>query len=142
MGKQEVTQKAFMEVMGYNPSRLGSHVEPSCGERHLGNGDGVLPEIDHHGIRIRHAARGVCVSLPTEAEWEYACRAGTKTRYPHGDDPDFRLFEEFAWHSGNELDRAPTRWHPRPNPWGFAGMLGGVYEWCLGGMRDTLGRGH
>ncbi len=65
--------------------------------------------------------------LPTEAEWEYACRAGAKTRYSFGNDPEH--LDAYAWYSGNTNSLQPVGMK-RPNRWGLHDMHGNVWEWC------------
>jgi formylglycine-generating enzyme required for sulfatase activity len=132
MGKYEVTQKQYTAVMGTNPShfdRGGSYPVDSVSWE-----DAVAfcaKVKERTGLELR---------LPTEAEWEYACRAGTTTAYYTGDtESDLARAGCFAGNSERGIkiwkwDR--RRWEPRsvgwfePNRWGVYDMHGNAWEWC------------
>jgi formylglycine-generating enzyme required for sulfatase activity len=122
LGVFEVTCAQWKLVMGALPAEAGD--DPTAAV------SGVLWEDCQSFIRKLAELDFGRFRLPTEAEWEYACRAGTTSRFYWGDDPDYSKADAYAWHKGN----ADNRTHPvglkEPNSWGLYDMSGNAWEWC------------
>jgi len=77
-------------------------------------------------------------NLPTEAQWEYACRAGTGTRWFFGDEVEY--LPKYAWFGEHSSAKLPSVKQKKANPWGIYDMYGMVYEWCLDDFSSYTGR--
>ncbi len=127
MAKYEVPQNLYEQVMGSNPSRWKgprNSVEmltPAEANRFCERATERLREQ-------KLLAENEEIRLPTEAEWEYCCRAGTTTRYSFGDEAT--LLDKHAWHHGNAAGNDPPVGALAPNPWGLYDMHGYLWEMC------------
>ncbi|MCY3018725.1 MAG: formylglycine-generating enzyme family protein [Planctomycetota bacterium] len=118
LGKYEVTQAQYQAIMGQNPSR--SAKDPNCPvDSTQWNG-----EIEFCKKVSQKTGREV--RLPTEAEWEYACRAGTDTQWSHGSNP--ALLAEYAWIADNSGGASHPVGQKKQNPWGLYDMHENVCE--------------
>ena len=129
MGINELSQGQYERVMGENPSQSRHSLLPV--ERV--SWKDAMDFCKKLTARERAEGRlpvGYVYRLPTEAEWEYACRAGTKGPF-YGEDP-----LAIAWYSGNSRGKPSRIGKLHPNAWGLFDMLGNVSEWCFDGWKD------
>ena len=142
LGKYEVTQGQWKEVMGTelwtvpNTSRAkaGAKADKDCPAAFVSWDDATefCKKLTQGEMTVK------AYRLPTEAEWEYACRAGTTTAFSFGD--DISKLGEYAWFDGNAKNIGEEYAHKvglkKPNPWGLYDMHGNVLEWCSDRYHD------
>jgi formylglycine-generating enzyme required for sulfatase activity len=126
LGSCEVTQAEYEKVTGGNPSHFKASGEKApvdsvsfLDAREFCRKLAALPGEQATGGQYR---------LPTEAEWEYACRAGSPMRYCGGDAA--KWLNDYAWHSGNSEAKTHPVGQKKPNAWGLHDVHGNVNEWC------------
>jgi len=119
MGVTEVTQSQYQSIMVKNPSRFKGPQNP---KKEVSWDDATA------FCTALSKKTGKTVRLPTEAQWEYACRAGTKTRFSFGnEDKDLSIY---AWYNANSDNKTHPVGQKKPNAWGLYDMHGNLCEWC------------
>jgi len=121
LGKYEVTQAQWEAVMGENPAAFAQDGAPRPVE-------GVFWEDGRAFVDELNGSGPGAFRLPTEAEWEYACRASAAAAYGFGDDPS--ALAGHAWYADNGAGSTHPAGEKAPNAWGLHDMHGNVWEWC------------
>ena len=138
IGDHEVTQAEYEAVAGNNPSLyLGDPRRPVERVSWL-DAEAYCRKLTEHEQAAGHLPASHAYRLPTEAEWEYASRANSSSRFCFGDDPTYARLQEHGWYNRNS-DSAPHVVRQKtPNAWQLHDVHGNVWEWCLDEWRSSL----
>jgi acetoin utilization deacetylase AcuC-like enzyme/formylglycine-generating enzyme required for sulfatase activity len=135
MDRYEVTQEQYSKLVMADPSHFKGASNPVeqvswanaalyCNAR--SREEGLEPCYDEASGECNFQANGY--RLPTEAEWEYACRAGTDAEHFFG--RDARMLRDYAWYADSSFEKTHPVGQKKPNSWGLYDMYGNVAEWC------------
>lgn len=119
LGKYEVTQAQWEKMIDRNPSKFKGSQNPV---------DSVSWNDCQQFLTQLSTRTGRKFALPTEAQWEYACRAGSKNRWFFGEDPT--QAKQYAWIDETAQGKTHPVGEKQPNPWGLYDMYGNLQEWC------------
>ena len=129
MGQYKVTQKDYEWVTGLSPSAFPGDDNRPVETVSWEDATNYCALVTQRDRAAKLIPPGSAYRLPTEAEWEYACRAWTSTRYSFGDDPDYSRLADYAWFKANSANITHAVGQKLPNPWGLFDMHGGLWEW-------------
>lgn len=144
LGKYEVTQSEWKQVMKSEPWKGQDTTREGAGFPATfldwNDAENFCRQLTRQEREAGRLSKAWEYTLPTEAQWECACRAGTKTRFSFGRDES--QFGEYAWTVDNTVvvGEAYPHWRglKKPNPWGLHDMHGNVWEWCRDAYADRL----
>jgi formylglycine-generating enzyme required for sulfatase activity len=137
LGVHPVTQEEYRSVMGKNPSHFSADGEGKKKVAGVNTDHFPVEMVSWHDAaefcrRLSHRTEekkaGRAYRLPTEAEWEYACRAGSRSLYSFGDDQ--KKLGGYAWFVENSSSMTHAVGLKEPNRWGLYDLHGNVYQWC------------
>jgi len=138
MGKCEVTQGEYLAVMGSNPSNFTGDTNRPVEQVSWNDVTAYCAALSERERLAGRIGTNSEYRLPTEAEWEYACRGWTSTRFSYGDDPGYTNLTNYAWYDGNSGLTTHPVGQKLANPWGLYDMHGNVWEWCQDWFSDRL----
>jgi formylglycine-generating enzyme required for sulfatase activity len=130
IGARPVTQLEYNSIMGTNPSSFAGTLELPVESVSWFDATNYCARLTEQAVAGHRIPAGCQYRLPTEAEWEYACRAETTTRFNYGDDPGYLNFSTYAWYAENSSNQTHPVATKLPNPWGIYDMYGNVWQWC------------
>ncbi len=129
LGKYEVTQAEYAALMGKNPSHFKDKPDAPVEKVSYLEATAYCSALTQRERQAGRLPPGYEYRLPTEAQWEYACRAGTTNYFSFGDTE--AEADQYAWTWENSEGSTHSIGQKRPNPWGLYDMHGNAWEWCL-----------
>jgi formylglycine-generating enzyme required for sulfatase activity len=130
LGRYEVTQGEYLSVIGSNPSNFTGDTNRPVEMVNWYDATNYCAQLTARELTAGRLPAGWAYRLPTEAEWEYASRAGSTNRFSYGDDPGYTQLANYAWYEANSGGTTHPVGGKLPNRWGLYDLSGNVWEWC------------